>query len=305
MKYLALKLVEKLTANRNLHHPAERHRVGLIESWTSILSNLILALLKGLLGFFINSIALMADAAHSASDILSSLVVLIGFTLAKRKPDEEHPHGHGRIEYIAGLFMALMLIATGAVFFYNAYLRIFDKIYAAPNLPAICVVIFSVLIKEYMYHFSAALGEKINSEALMADAWHHRSDALSSVLVLIALVGSYLGFPALDAYFGFIVALFIAYAGYEIAKGSFSRLLGQAPAELLEKEVMASAKEIAGVQGVHDLEIHDYGSWKAITMHVEVEGSISLERAHKIAHEVEEHINERFFSTTVVHLDPR
>ena len=305
MKAFMQRLTEKITTGRDMRHPLERHRVALIESWSSIAGNLVLTLLKGTFGFLINSISLMADAAHSASDILSSMVVLIGFSLARRKPDKEHPHGHGRIEYLAGLAIALLLIAAGAVFFYNAYQRVTHKVYANTDLAAIAVVIFSIIVKELMYYFSAALGKLIDSEALIADAWHHRTDSLSSLLVLIGLGGSYLALPALDAWFGFAISLFIAYAGYEIARKSFSRLIGQAPGKALEQEMIKSAGEVEGVMGVHDLIIHDYGAWKVVTMHAEVSGHISLEEAHHIAHAVEEQIGTRFFSDVVVHLDPR
>jgi cation diffusion facilitator family transporter len=305
MKHLASFLANKLTDSRDLHHPGERHRVGLIESWVSIAGNIFLTLLKGLFGLLTNSVSLTADAVHSASDILSSLVVLIGFSLAKRKPDHEHPHGHGRIEYLAGLLIALMLLAAGIAFAYNAYHRVTNNIYASPGLFTIAVVLFAIALKEFMFHFSAVLGRKIDSEALAADAWHHRSDSLSSILVLIALTGSYLGIPALDAYFGFAIAAFIAYAGYKIARQSCSRLLGKAPDQTLKQKICNSAREVGGVIDIHDLEIHDYGSWKVVTMHIEVDGSISLDQAHKIAHQVEDHISSCFFCDTLVHLDPR
>ena len=231
--------------------------------------------------------------------------MLIGFSLAKRQPDHEHPHGHGRIEYLSGLLIAVMLIGAGAAFAYNAYHRVSNNIYANPGLSAIAAVIIAIALKEFMYHFSAALGKKIDSEALAADAWHHRSDSLSSILVLIALTGSYLGIPALDAYFGFAVAVFIAYAGYKVARQSCSRLLGKAPDQALEQKISDCAREVPGVIDIHDLEVHDYGSWKVITMHIEVDGNITLDQAHKIAHQVEDHICARFYCNTLVHLDPR
>ncbi len=124
MKYFANLLAEKITANRELIKPAERYRVGLIESWVSIASNIFLALLKMGFGLLTNSIALIADAVHSTSDIFSSMVVLIGFSLAKKEPDSEHPHGHGRTEYLAGLIIGLMLIGAGVAFIYSSYNRL-------------------------------------------------------------------------------------------------------------------------------------------------------------------------------------
>lgn len=305
MKPLAEHLALGLTENRDLKKPTERHRVGLLESWISMGGNLLLTLLKAVFGILTNSITLMADAVHSASDIFSSLVVLIGFTLAKRKPDREHPHGHGRIEYLAGLVIALMLIGAGGAFFYTSYNRLLSGAAVSPSLAAIIAVIIALLIKEFLYYFSAKLGKLIKSDALIADAWHHRTDSLSSVMVLIALTGSYFGMPVLDVYFGFIVSLFIVYAGIMIARNSCSRLLGAAPDKDLHDDVASCAREIDGVIDAHDLEIHDYGSWKVVTLHIGVNGALSLEEAHVIAHLVEDHVSSCFYCDTVVHLDPR
>ena len=305
MKPLAEHLALRLTENRDLKNPAERHRVGLLESWFSIVGNIFLTLLKAFFGILTNSISLMADAVHSASDIFSSLVVLIGFTLAKRKPDQEHPHGHGRIEHLAGLVIALMLIGAGGAFFYTSYTRLLSGAAVSPSLAAIAAVIVALLIKEFLYYFSAKLGKLIKSDALIADAWHHRTDSLSSVMVLVALTGSYFGMPVLDVYFGFVVSLFIVYAGIKIARNSCSRLLGTAPDKDLHDDVASCAREIDGVIDAHDLEIHDYGSWKVVTLHIGVNGSLSLEEAHIIAHRVEDHISNCFYCDTVVHLDPQ
>ncbi len=305
MKRVASYFANWLTRKRNLREPAERYRVGLVESWVSIVGNIFLTAAKVFFGILTNSIALLADAVHSASDIFSSLVVLIGFSLAKRKPDREHPHGHGRIEYLAGLAIAILLIAAGLVFGYNAYQRLLENIHAEPSLAAIAAVILSILIKEFMFHFSIHLGKLIDSETLLGDAWHHRSDSFSSSLVLVALVGNYFGLPRLDAYLGFAVAAFIIYAGYTIAAQACSRLLGKAPDDALKLEITACANEVEGVIDIHDLEIHDYGAWKVVTMHIGVNGSLSLDQAHKIAHQVEDHVSICCHCDTIVHLDPR
>ena len=305
MRLLADKLTKKLTADKDLRKPEERFRVGLIESWVSIVSNFIIALLKAVFGLLTNSIALIADAVHSASDIASSLVVLVGFSLAKRKPDHEHPYGHGRIEYLAGLLIALMLIGAGIAFIYSSYNRLNEGVFAQPSIAAIIVVTASILAKEFMFYFSDQLGRLIKSDALAGDAWHHRSDSLSSILVLAALLGGYFGFKNLDAYLGFGVALFIIYAGVKIARQSCSSLLGKAPEAELYQEVTSCAMAVEGVIETHDLVIHDYGSWKAVTVHIGVNGRLSLDEAHIIANQVETRISSFFHCEAVVHLDPR
>jgi cation diffusion facilitator family transporter len=305
MRYLADMTARKITQGKDLLEPEERFRVGLIESWVSIVANILLTLLKIIFGLLTNSIALFADAVHSASDIFSSLIVLIGFSLGRREPDQEHPHGHGRSEYLAGLAIAIMLIGAGAAFAYSAYNRLVGEVFARPSVTAIVAIVFSILVKEYLYFFSAKLGTLIDSEALAGDAWHHRSDSLSSVLVLVALIGAYFGTPSLDAYLGFGVALFVIYAGIKIARNSCSRLIGAAPSEDMKNGVTECALKVNGVIETHDLEIHDYGSRKVVTIHIEVHGHLSLDEAHHIANQVEEKISNCYHCSTVVHLDPR
>lgn len=304
MKHFASLLVETIIRNRDLRRPAERRRIGIIESWVSLLGNTVLALFKLFFGLLTNSLALIADAVHSASDIFTSLVVLIGFIIAGKKADSEHPHGHGRTEYLAGLIIGLMLAGAGGSFIYSAYGRLSENIIANPSLASMIMVVVVIILKELMYHFSACLGRLIDSDTLEGDAWHHRSDALSSGLVLVALLGGYFGFYALDALFGIAIALFIIYTGFKIMHRSYSKLLGAAPNNELQQGVVKCARQIKGVIDAHRLEVHDYGSWKVITIHIEVNGHLSLDEAHGIAHQVENHVSSKYHCNTIVHLDP-
>lgn len=304
MKGLAGRLAGKITANRDLRKPSERNRVGIIESWAGIIVNLFVTLLKLTFGLLTNSLALIVDAVHSASDIFSSLVVLIGFIIAGKKADREHPHGHGRTEYLAGLVIGLVLIGAGAAFVYSAYNRLVGEVFASPSVAAMIAIIAAIIFKEFMYHFSARLGRLIDSDVLEGEAWHHRSDSLSSGLVLIAMIGGYFGLYALDAYFGIAIAFYIIYTGLKILRNSCSRLLGTAPDDELQKEIVNCAREVDGVVDAHRLEVHDYGSWKVITMHVEVNGYLSLDEAHEIAQMVENHVRSRYHCDTIVHLEP-
>ncbi len=304
MKSLGGRLAEKITENRDLRNPSERIRVGMIESWVGLGGNIFLTLLKLIFGLLTNSLALIADAVHSASDIFSSLVVLIGFLMAGKKADSEHPHGHGRTEYLAGLVIGVMLIIAGGAFIYSAYNRLAGEVFASPSIAAIIAVTAGIILKEFMYYFSVRLSRLIDSDTLEGDAWHHRSDSLSSGLVLVALIGSYFGLYALDAYFGIAIALYIIYTGLKILRNSCSKLLGTAPGHEMQNGIFNCAREVDGVIDAHRLEVHDYGSWKVITIHVEVKGCLSLEEAHEIAQKVEDHVCNRFHCKTIVHLDP-
>jgi cation diffusion facilitator family transporter len=304
MKQLAGCLVNKLLAKRNTDIPAERARAGALEGWISLFGNLILALAKFLFGLLTGSIALLADAAHTASDISSSLVILFSFKISASKPDREHPFGHGRIEYLAGLAIAVLLILAGISFAYTAFLRFMEGAAVHPSLPALSVIVFSILFKNLMYHFSLQLGKRIDSDAVRGSAWHHLSDSLSSVAVLVALAGSYIGLEVLDAVFGFAVAVLVVYTGVKIGRKSVNRILGAAPCKAVQKEMINCALAVEGVISAHDLEIHDYGFQKSVTLHIEVDGELNLVDAHTIAYRVERVISGSFNCSTVVHLDP-
>ncbi|HHX86655.1 MAG TPA: cation transporter [Firmicutes bacterium] len=305
MKWLANLLVKKITRGRDLRLPAERTRIGMIEGWSSILGNLLLTAVKVVIGLSVGSVSLLADAAHTASDISSSAVVVIGFRISSKAPDKEHPFGHGRAEYLVGLVVAAMLVLVGGSFIISSFQRLLSGPAIRPSMAAVLVTIAAIACKELMYHFSIKLGQMIDSEALIADAWHHRSDTFTSVIVLIALVGNLFKFGMLDALFGLLVSGFVIYAGVDLARKSTSRLLGTEPAPETKKHIINSALSVDGVINAHDLMIHDYGTTKSISLHIEVDGHLSLSEAHDIAKTVENQIEECLLCSAVVHVDPR
>ncbi len=304
MKKAAQGFLNKLTQGRNLQLPAERLRLGIFQGWLSVAANLIIATVKFISGLLIGSISLLADAVHTASDISSSLMVLIGFRASQKEPDAEHPYGHGRIEYLTGLIISLMLIGAGVSFIYTSYDRLITGSVIQPSLPVIVIVLSTILIKEFLYHFATAAGKKIDSEALIADAMHHRSDSLTTLAVLLAVSGSYFNLYYLDSIFGFVVSIYIVYSGLKIARSSINRILGTAPCEETRRIIFESVLETCGVNNAHDLEVHDYGAQKSVTVHIEVDGNLSVNEAHDIAESVENKLWEKNRCFAVVHLDP-
>lgn len=284
--------------------PPERLRLGYIGGWVSIAGNALLALMKFAVGIATGSVSMLANAVHTASDIVTSIVVIIGFKISSKGPDEKHPYGHGRVEYLAGLVVAAALIGVGLGFIWDAYRRLAGGTGMQPSLAAIFVALGSILIKELMYRFSGSLGRLIDSEALIADAWHHRSDALTSALVLIAVGGAYFRVGWLDPVSALIVAGFIIYTGGEIARQAYDKLIGTAPSADLLGKLEKEALSVGGVSDVHDLEVHDYGTYKAVTLHIRVGDDTSLQRAHEITHLVQEKLEEKFHCRVTVHPDP-
>ena len=301
-------LVNLIPDYGDIKNPNIRAKYGYLEATVSIIGNTLLFLIKLFLGFTINSIALIADGVHSLSDVSTSGIVIFGFRLAKKKPDIEHPYGHGRVEYIATLIIAVMLILVGLGFIEQSIQRIINfetikhKEYA---LFISIIILISAVVKELMARFSNIIAKKIKSDILKADAWHHRSDALSSIGVAIGILGARYGFPFLDPFFGIIVSIIIIYVGVNLVKTTSNFIIGKGPDQNLKKQIKEIAEKINGILGIHDLSIHDYGTTKILTLHADVESNLSLDEAHKIADNLEEKINEKTSFSTIIHLDPK
>ncbi|MGQ9663281.1 MAG: cation diffusion facilitator family transporter, partial [Kiritimatiellia bacterium] len=286
-----------------------RERYVRLESWISILGNTFLGTTKLVFGMLTGSIALSADAVHTYGDMLSSAVILVSMRIAATPPDDKHPHGHGRAEAIGTLLVAAMLIVA-AIEFAQAAVRQF--FYPSPKLDSlapkmeIALIILLLLFwvfKEWMARFSADLGRRIGSEALGADAQHHRSDALATLLVVCSLFSTRLGYPWADGIFGLGVAAFIGWAGIGFALRMMSQLMGEAPSRKLIDNIFSAASSIKGVRGVRGITVHDYGSYKVASLQIEVAGNTNTADSHQLATLVEESISRRLGLSAVVHVE--
>lgn len=282
-----------------------RERLGAFEGHVSVVVNLLLAAVKLAAGLATGSLALIGDAFHSASDCLTSVVVIVGFHFSHKDPDREHPFGHGRAEHVSTLIIAILLIIAGAELG-RAALERFMASQPLDPVPGwlIAVVGFTILIKEGLADFAFQLGRRIDSEALKADAWHHRLDSISTALVVFALLAENAGWPRMDGLVGLAVAALVVWSGLDIARGTVTRLIGQAPdAELLER-LLDAGRSVEGVIGIHEVAVHDYGLNLYVSLHIEVAQSHSLVEAHRIAEDVEARIEEAVPSRAIVHVDP-
>lgn len=291
-------------------HPGETsHRevrkiCGYLESWVSIIVNLLLFVLKYILGTAINSVSLIADAFHTLSDMATSFVVLLGFRAAAQAPDEEHPYGHGRVETIATLIIAVLLVIVGFDFLKSSALRLLQPEPVGGDLIIVGVMLLSGLIKEGLFFFSASLGRRIDSSALMADAWHHRSDAIASGLVAISVIAAMFGYNRVDAIFGLVVSGLILHTGFSLGRDSVSQLIGEGPDEDVISRIRQHASSVEGVTGVHGIQVHDYGDRRLVSFHVTVEPHLNVEVAHGIATEVEQVVAENLEADATVHIEP-
>ncbi len=281
-----------------------REQYGTLEGWVSVAVNLLVFVAKLVPGLAVGSIALVADAFHSLGDVASSGVVIWGFYLAGRPSDREHPFGHGRIESIASLVVAILLTLTAWEFGKASVGRLLDPQPVAAPWWLLALLLATLLAKEWLARFSLLIGRRIASPVVLGDFWHHRSDVLATTIVMVALLGSRWGVPWVDGVGGLVVAGFIAWAAYSLARPSLDPLIGEAPAPELLDAMRTLALQVPGVEAVHDLIVHRYGSLLVTSLHVEVSATMDIARGHDIAEAVEQRINERLPGWTVVHVDP-
>ena len=284
--------------------PRVRTRIGQLEAWVSILVNAVLTAVKLALGLAINSLALIADGVHTLSDVVTSIVVLFGFRVSGKPPDKEHPFGHGRVEYVTTLVIAVMLAVVGYEFIKSAIGRLIEPVPVAAGWGVLGAIFLTLLVKFWLGQFSLLLGLRIDSAALKADAWHHRSDAISSLLVLAAVGGSALGYPALDGAGGVLVGAYLIWAGFVIAKGVIDPLLGQPPSPELVGRIRKLCRGQEQIIDAHDITVYDYGHHRFMALHVEVSDRLSAQESHDVAEDIQDLLREELGAYATVHIDP-
>ena len=281
-----------------------RARIGLLEGWTSVAVNVGLFIAKGLLGLLTGSVSLLADAMHTLSDCVTSVVVIVGFRISRKPPDQEHPFGHGRMESIAGVIIAVLLGVVAVEMFQASVRRILQPRPIQAEWWIVGVLAATLIIKELLARFSYDLADLIGSETLRADGAHHRSDVLSTVLVIAAFVGARLDVAWLDGAMGIGVSIIIAWATVETMRGAMGPLLGQRAPEAMYDEIDGIARSVDGVDGVHDVLVQRYGAVHVISLHIEVPASEAPLRLHEMSEEIEAQLVRRFPGYAMVHIDP-
>ena len=282
-----------------------RSAYGILCSILGILFNVFLFGIKYFAGVLSGSIAIMADAFNNLSDAGSSLITLIGFKFAGMEPDNEHPFGHGRIEYIAGFIVSVLIILMGVELFKSSLVKIFNPEAIDTSLTAIVILIISILVKLYMYLYNGSIGKKINSSAMKATATDSKSDCIATTVVLISMLILKLTGLNIDGYSGVLVACFILYAGYDAAKETLSPLLGQLPDNSLVQSIEDIVMNYNEIVGIHDLVVHDYGPGRLmISLHAEVPGSGDIYVLHDAIDRAEMELSEKLHCEAVIHLDP-
>ena len=277
--------------------PSEFEKIAVRVSLVSIIGNAVLTLFKILAGIIAGSGAMISDAIHSASDVFSSIVVIIGVKLSAKKSDKSHPYGHERIECVAASVLAVILLICGLFIGHVAIEKIgagsTDEI-AIPGILALIAAVVSILSKEGMYWYTRFYAKHLDSGALMADAWHHRSDALSSIGALIGIVGARMGYPLMDTVASLVICVFIVKAAYDIFKDAIEKMIDCSCSEETENAISHSAAEVEGVLGVDSIRTRVFGNKIYVDIKIFADPDITLTESHNIAKMVHNVIENKF-----------
>lgn len=284
-------------------------QVAMRVSKVTIVGNVVLSAFKLAAGILGRSAAMVSDAVHSLSDVFSTVIVMIGIRMANKEADKEHPYGHERFECVAAIILAVILLATGFGIGYGGVRTIlagnFDAI-AIPGRLALVAAVVSIVSKEAMYWYTRSAAKRINSGALMADAWHHRSDALSSIGSFVGIFGARIGFPVLDSVACLVICVFIVKAAVDIFRDAIGKMTDKACDNETEEKISSVILEQKEVLGIDQLKTRLFGDKIYVDVEIGVDADVSLHESHEIAHRVHDAIEQEFVQVKhcMVHINP-
>lgn len=288
----------------NTNHNEERIRLQKLEGWISIIANIALFAVKYWAGIVTGSIAIIADAWHTLTDSVSSVAVVLSARMSSKPADSEHPFGHGRIELIASLFIAALLFVVAYSFLVEAWERFSSGRVVGYGPLAIIVTAVSVIAKEILAQYAFRLGRKTRSEVLRSDGWHHRSDAVSSVIILAGIFLSRYAWW-IDSMLAAMVALLIGYAAWRIFSRTISSILGEPPDQSMISEIRKIGSEVDEfASDFHHFHFHNYISHSELTFHLRLPGNMTIEKGHEIADRIEKRIREKLGIEATIHIEP-
>lgn len=286
---------------------AQSKKIAMRVSFVSIAGNIVLSTGKLIAGVFGNSSAMISDAVHSASDVLSTVVVMVGINISSKKEDNSHQYGHERMECIAAFILAGLLFATGLGIGFSGIEKIMHgSDLQAPGLLPLIAAVVSIVVKEAMYWYTVIAAKKINSASLKADAWHHRSDALSSVGSFVGILGARLGLPILDPIASVLICLMIIKVSYDIVRDAIDKLVDKSCDDETIRRMQTVIMEQEGVMGIDMLKTRLFGSKIYVDVEICADGNLTLIKAHQIAESVHEALERDFpqVKHCMVHVNP-
>ena len=284
-------------------------QIAMRVSFRTIVGNVLLTVLKMIAGILGRSGAMVSDAVHSLSDVISTVIVMVGVKLANKKPDKEHPYGHERLECVAALILSVILFLTALGIGWAGLEKVLSRNYeelVTPGFFALIAAVISLISKEGMYWYTRNAAKKIDSSALMADAWHHRSDALSSIGSFIGILGSMLGLPIMDSLASIVICLFIIKVAFDIFKEAIGKMTDRAADDAVENEIQSVILSQNDVVGVDLLRTRLFGNRIYVDVEIIVDGKKPLSEAHDVAEKVHNTIESEFpkVKHCTVHVNP-
>jgi cation diffusion facilitator family transporter len=291
--------------NKDVTDNGVRAKYGVLTGCVGIILNLIISAGKIVAGILTGAISIIADGLNNVSDAGSSIITMIGFKLSNKPIDSQHPFGHGRIEYVSGLIVSMLILVVGAELAINSVKTIITPAEVDISIMSVIILGVSIAVKLYMFSYNYFIGKKINSEALRATALDSISDVMATAAVLVCSLITYYTGVVLDSYAGLLVSCFIIFTGSKSIRGIVNLLIGAAPDPAFIKAIAKTVSAYPIVRGMHDLVIHNYGVGRSmITLHVEVPADCNIMEAHDSIDNIEQELQKKFKCHAVIHMDP-
>lgn len=303
-------MIEKLIyfinrPNKNTRDPLFRKKTGYFVSITGIIFNVLLSVAKVIIGLFVHSIAIMADAVNNIFDTISSVVTLLGFKLSEKPADREHPYGHGRIEYISGLLISIIVIIIGLQFIKSSVLRILNPDVVKFDKLSFIIMILSILVKVFITILNKKAGKMIDSKAMKATSIDSLGDVFTTIVVIVPMISSLFTDVQIDGYFGVLVSLMIIKNGIEMIKETIGPILGEEPDKDLIEKIYKDLEAEPLIKNVHDFHAHNYGPDNVyISLDVEMPAHLTIEEAHNVIDSWERTLEEKYNINIIIHVDP-
>lgn len=284
----------------------EDYKLGMKVSMVTIIANVILSLFKILAGVLGHSSAMLADGVHTLSDILTTIIVLIGLKVSSKEADEEHPYGHEKYESVFAKILSILLLLTGVYIGYEAIKILISGEFSEPGKIALIAALVSIIVNEIMYRYTIKTAKKIGSISMEADAWHHRSDAFSSIGTFVGILGARLGFPALDPIAGIIVSFFVIKIGVDLYLKSVKELVDESADDKTIKRIIEKTNSVKEVRGIKDLKTRISGNKVYVDIEILVDAFISVKEGHDISEKVHDKLEEEIddIKHCMVHIEP-
>ncbi|ADZ09287.1 cation diffusion facilitator family transporter [Methanobacterium lacus] len=284
-----------------------RERIGRKASTVAIVGNIFLTIFNFVIGTLSGSSALIAESAHTLSDVLTSLIAFVGFKIGMKPADDDHQYGHGRAEPLVGLVIVVFLVFVAYEILSGVYIKLISgNALVAPDLIAAGMALVGILTNVVLTKYLLSAGEKIHSPAIIADGQHQKVDIFSCIAIFVGVLGSQLGYTFLDPLVAIIIALIVIKTAIQLGIDNVNILMGKVPSNDIIKEIESKSMKVSGVKGVHGIRINPMGPYCSVVLHIELSGELKLKEAHVIAHNVEHEIltNVSLIKIATVHVCP-